>query len=58
MFKIELTVKDIINQANGKLICGNENTVCGNFSKDTRQINKGEVYLGIKGERFNRKCVL
>lgn len=55
MFKIELKVKDIIKQANGKLIYGNENIVCGNFCKDTRILNPGEVYIGIKGERFNRK---
>lgn len=53
MFKIDLTVKDIIKEANGKLVYGNENLVCGDFSKDTRQIKPGEVYLGIKGERFN-----
>lgn len=58
MLKIELKVKDIINEANGKLICGNEDMVCGNFSKDTRQIKSGDVYLGIKGERFNRKYIL
>lgn len=53
MFKIELTIKDIIEQANGKLIYGNVNMICSNFSKDTRQINPGDVYLGIKGEKFN-----
>ena len=53
MFKIDLTVKDIIRESNGKLIHGDENTICGEFCKDTREIKPGEVYLGIKGERFN-----
>lgn len=53
MLKIELTIKDIIEQADGKLIYGNVNMLCSNFSKDTRQINPGDVYLGIKGEKFN-----
>lgn len=48
-----ILVKDIIKICKGKLICGNEEEVCENFSKDTRQINEGDIYLGIKGERFN-----
>lgn len=32
----DITVKDIINICNGKLICGNESTVCKNFKKDTK----------------------
>ena len=49
----DILVKDIIKICNGKLICGNENEICENFSRDTREINIGDVYLGIKGERFN-----
>lgn len=49
----ELKVKDILKVCNGKLICGNENEICENFSKDTRQINNGDVYIGIKGENFD-----
>jgi len=48
-----ILVKDVIRICKGKLICGNEEIICENFSKDTRQINNGDVYLGIKGERFN-----
>jgi len=48
-----ILVKDILKICNGKLICGNEEETCENFSKDTRQISKGDIYLGIKGERFN-----
>ena len=48
-----ILVKDIIKLTNGKLLYGEENTVCNDFCKDTREIKKGEVYIGIKGERFN-----
>jgi len=46
-------VKDIIDVCNGELICGDSNLECIHFSKDTRVINAGDVYVGIKGESFN-----
>lgn len=49
----DILVKDILKICNGKLICGNKDEICENFSKDTRQINNGDIYLGIKGEKFN-----
>lgn len=51
--KKDILVKDILDICKGKLICGNEEEICENFSKDTREINVGDIYLGIKGERFN-----
>lgn len=48
-----MTVKDIIKICNGKLLCGDENIVCDNFSIDTRTINTDDVYVGIKGENFD-----
>ncbi len=51
--KYQLTVKEIIDITNGKLIIGNENTIIENFSRDSREIEKGDVYLGIKGENMN-----
>lgn len=48
-----ILVKDIIRECNGKLICGNLEEICENFSKDTRTIEQGDIYLGIKGEKFN-----
>ena len=44
----EILVKDIIRICNGKLICGNEETVCHNFCRDSRIVKNGEIYLGIK----------
>ena len=49
----ELKVKDIIRVTNGKLLCGDEKTICNNFSKDTRTIQKGDIYIGLKGEKFD-----
>lgn len=46
-------VKDIINKFGGKLLIGNENLILENFSKDTRTINKNDVYVGIKGDVFD-----
>ena len=48
-----MKVKDILNITKGKLIIGNENLECENFSKDTRTIQKGDIYIGIKGETFD-----
>ena len=49
----EIKVRDILKICNAKLVFGNEDELCENFSKDTRQINKGDVYIGIKGENFD-----
>ncbi len=48
-----IKVEDILNITNGELIIGDKNLICENFSKDTRQINKNDVYIGIKGEKFD-----
>ena len=49
----DITVKDILECTDGKLITGNENIVCKEFSKDTRTIKEGDIYIGIKGENFD-----
>ena len=49
----KITVKEILNITNGKLIIGKEDEICENFCKDSRQIKKDDIYLGIKGENFN-----
>lgn len=46
-------VKDIIRVCHGELICGDENILCQSFTKDTRTINKGDVYFAIKGDTFD-----
>ena len=49
----EIYVKDILKICKGTLICGDENIICENFSKDTREIESRDVYIGIKGENFD-----
>ncbi|MBQ3414343.1 MAG: hypothetical protein IJH39_03160, partial [Clostridia bacterium] len=46
-------VKDIINVCSGKLLFGDLEEEVNNFSKDTRTINKNDVYVGIKGDNFD-----
>ncbi len=48
-----ITIKDVIEICNGTLLCGDENLECLNFSKDTRTIQEGDIYVGIKGDNFN-----
>ena len=49
----KILVKDILEVTKGKLIIGNENLECEKFSKDTRNINEGDIYLAIKGANFD-----
>ena len=48
-----MLVKEIIDITNGILVYGEEHTPCENFSKDTRTLQKGDVYIGIHGEKFD-----
>lgn len=48
-----ITIKDLIKLNNAKLIQGNEELPFENLCKDTRQIQPGQIYLGIQGENFN-----
>ena len=48
-----MKVKQILDITKGQLIMGNEDLECENFSKDTRTIQKGDIYIGIKGEKFD-----
>ncbi len=49
----DIKIKDIIRECDGELIFGNEELICDSFSKDTRTIEKGDIYLGIKGPTFD-----
>lgn len=48
-----LKIKEIIEETNAKLIQGNQEEICQNFSKDTRTIKQGDTYIAIKGENFD-----
>lgn len=49
----QITVKDIINVTKGKLVYGDENQVCENFARNTKEINQGDIYVGFKGEKYD-----
>ena len=49
----DLTIKNILEVTKGKLLVGNEEYICKNYSKDTRIIKKEDCYIGIKGENFD-----
>ena len=48
-----MRVEEIIKVTNGKLVTGDINTICNEFCTDTRKINNGDVFIGIKGENFD-----
>ena len=50
---MNLSVNEILNCTNGKLIFGDLNKECENFSRDTRTLKQGDTYLCIKGENFD-----
>ena len=50
---MNLKIKDVLSCTNAKLIIGNEEKELIKYSKDTRTINKGDTYIGIKGENFD-----
>ena len=47
------TVKDVLNSTKGKLLSGNEDDILKGVSTDTRRIKGGELFIAIKGERFD-----
>lgn len=50
---MDLRLKEIIQITKGELIIGNENETCEKFSYDTRTIQKGDIYIGFKGEKID-----
>ena len=48
-----ITVKKIIEICNGELILGNKDLEVTSYSKDSRTIENGDLYLGIKGENVD-----
>ena len=50
---MDIKLRDIVRVCNAKIVFGEEDIVCKNFSKDTRTIQKDDVYVGIKGENFD-----
>lgn len=53
MERRNMTVEDVVDLCSGTLVFGNLDCVLENFSKDTREIKPGDVYVGVKGEKCN-----
>ena len=51
-----LSVKEIVRIVEGELFCGREDVFCTSFTKDTREIHKGDTYIGIKGRSLMVIC--
>lgn len=49
----KITVNKILEVCNGELMIGNKELEVNSYSKDSRDIKPGDMYLGIKGERVN-----
>ena len=49
----DITVSDMIRICDGTLVCGKQDSLCRHFSKDTRTLQPGDVYVGIQGETIN-----
>lgn len=50
---MNITVKEILNITNGKIITGEEKEICENFCRNSKEVQEGDTYLGIKGENVN-----
>ena len=50
---MNLKIKDIIKCTNGILLVGNEEIECQNFERDSRKIQNGDTFIGIKGEHHD-----
>lgn len=48
----DIFLNDIIDLVDGNLIIG-ENTILSNFSINTKEINDGDIFVGIKGETID-----
>lgn len=48
-----INVQDVVKLCGGRLLNGSEDLILNNFSTDTRKINKGDVYVGIVGDKFD-----
>jgi len=47
------TVKDVLIAAKGRLLSGNDKDILRGVSTDTRRIKGGELFVAIKGQRFD-----
>lgn len=48
-----MTIEEIINAANGTLICGEKDAVITGISTNSREIGEGELFIPLVGEKFD-----
>ena len=48
-----MKVKDIVKITNGKILYGDEKIPCNHFVRDSREVKEGDVYVALKGEKFD-----
>ena len=48
-----MQIKDILKFNNAKLVMGSKEDYLTNFSKDTRTLQPGDTYIGLKGEIYD-----
>lgn len=48
-----MTVEEILNVCNGKLLCGNKEDEVKDFVRDTREVKEGSTFIAIVGENFD-----
>ncbi len=49
----DITLKEFMEQVKGVLVSGDVETVLSGLSTDTREINKGDAFIALKGEKFD-----
>lgn len=49
----KITVKEVLEVTKGKLISGKEDIVCDHFCLDSREVQSGDTYVGMKGEKVD-----
>ncbi|PWU10496.1 MAG: UDP-N-acetylmuramoyl-tripeptide--D-alanyl-D-alanine ligase [Verrucomicrobia bacterium] len=47
------SIQEIANMCGGTLLKGNPHRTAGRFSKDTRTLEAGDVYVALRGEHFD-----
>ena len=49
----DLKIKDTLKQIKGKILCGDTNKNIEKVCKDTRELEKGDTYIALKGENVD-----
>ena len=50
---MKISIDKVLEVTKGKLLSGNKNDFLGDIIKDSREIKKGDTYIGIRGENFD-----